>query len=331
MARAKSGKSSAGEDIGISLSPPSNAGSSIRPVTAKLHELARRRARVLVILAVVATIGFVLRSVWQRVAPRVAASERYLVPASGITVSPPPEWIVADVRQQVIHKAGLDRRLSILDPAFVDQIQHAFTLHPWVEQVVRIEKKSGPGVFVELAYRRPVATIEAPLGDSHELLPVDNAGRHLPAEDVPLIRRQYLPRIIGISGRPPVGQNWEDRRVPGAVEIAVRLGAVWEQLHLFQIVPSAREEVRDDRQYFVYEVVTRGGTKIIWGAAPRDQVPGEAAFALKLDRLRQCVERYGPLDTVKAPDTINVRGELQVTPRMVKQPKNGEEPATVVK
>jgi hypothetical protein len=118
--------------------------------------------------------------------------------------------------------------------------------------------------------------------------------------------------------------------VPGAVELAVRLADFWEPLHLMEIYPSARTEVRADRQFFVYDIVTRGGTKIIWGAAPQTQAPGEAEFTVKLSRLQQCVQQYGPLDSIKAPGTVDVRGELKVEPRIVKKPE--EAPAdTVVK
>jgi hypothetical protein len=154
---------------------------------------------------------------------------------------------------------------------------------------------------------------------------------HLPADDVPLIRRQYLPRITGIAGQPPVGQRWEDPRVAGAVDLALALADVWEPLHLSEICPSARTELQGGRQVFVYDIITRGGwTKIVWGAAPGEHAPGESQVAVKLQRLKQCVEQYGPLDSVKAPGTVNVRGELRVEPRMVKK----EDPAdaeTIVK
>jgi hypothetical protein len=129
-----------------------------------------------------------------------------------------------------------------------------------------------------------------------------------------------------------VGQHWEDPRVPGAVELAARLADFWEPLHLMEIYPSARTEVKDDRQYFVYDIMTRGGTKIVWGAAPRTEVPGEAEFIVKLGRLQRCVEQYGPLDkfNVEAPGTVNVRGELKVEPRITKKPEEIE-PETVVK
>jgi hypothetical protein len=298
------------------------------PAPVKPHPLARRRAKVLVVLAVVMLLGWGVQAIWRYAAPVVASRDRYLLPAKSITITSPPEWIVADVRGQVIHSAGLDGRLSILDAEFVESIKHAFALHPWVQSVDRVEKSFPPAVHLDVTYRRPLAVIETARGD---LLPVDAAGSHLPADDVLLIRRESLPRITGIVGQPLEGQRWEDARVPGALEIINYLTDGWESLHLETITPRARPEIRDERQFFVYDIVTRGGTRIIWGASPNAGAPGESPFAVKLDRLKNCVKQYGPLDSVKAPGTVNVRGELQVEPRMVKQPEGDGEDATVVK
>jgi len=298
----------------------------------KPRRLMRRRRRVLVALGVVALLAWGVQAIWRSAAPLVASRDRYLVPAAAITVNRTPDWIVADVCEQVVRESGLDRRLSILDPNFPDAVQDAFALHPWVYSVDRVEKNFPPAVHVTVTYRRPMAAIEVPHGDTRLLLPVDWHSIHLPAEDVPLIRLENLPRIRGIVGRPPVGQRWEDPRVDGAVELATLLADVWEPLHLREISPSARPEIQGARQFFVYELVTEGGTRIEWGAAPRAQAPGEAEFMVKLGRLKQCVEEYGPLNSVESsPGTIHVRGELRVEPRIVKKPEAAGKPETVVK
>jgi hypothetical protein len=256
--------------------------------------------------------------------------ERYLLSGESITITKPPEWIVSDVRGQVVHNAGLDRRLSILDPGFFSAIENAFALHPWVASVVKIEKAYPPAVHVKLSYRRPVAAIEVPHGDGFQLLPVDKHGIHLPAEDVPAIRLKYLPRLTGVVGPPPTGQRWDDPRVAGAVELAARLADDWESLHLFEIVPSARPEIQGDRRYFVYDLRSGGGTQIIWGAPPQEDLPGEDEFDVKLHRLKQCAAQYGPLDSVKSPAVIDVRRGIAVTPRTVKKP-DAPQDETVVK
>ncbi|BBO32629.1 cell division protein FtsQ/DivIB [Lacipirellula parvula] len=290
----------------------------LRPAIA--DALTRRRFKAAVAIGVVGLMAWGAKSAWRIAAPTIAAREGYLVPADRITVTDPPEWIVSDVRTQVVETAGLDRRLSILDPGFAESVKQPFAMHPWIRSVDRVEKRVPAGVFLEVTYRKPVAVIESPDGDSRKLLPADIMGVLLPAEEVPLIRREHLPRVTGIVGQPPVGQAWEDPRVSGAVEIAAMLGHLWEQLHLQEITPSTRPEVSGSNQYFVYELVSRHGTRIQWGPAPRAKLPGEDSFAVKLERLQECIKKYGPLDSLESPGTINVRGELQVGPRMVKKP-----------
>lgn len=311
-------------------SAPPSADKSKAPVAGSRHPLARRQALVITVLGVVAILMIGGAVAWRRFGPLVAGRERYLLAVDGITISEPPEWIVGDVRRQVIASAGLAGRLSVLDPDFLTKIESAFKLHPWIDSVTRVEKKYPPAVFVEVIYRRPVAVIEAPFGESKQLLPVDAQGVHLPAVDVPEIRLSYLPRVTGIVGQPAPGQRWDDPRVAGAVELAVQLARDWESLNLKDIVPSARPEVQGDRQYFVYDLVTRGGTRIVWGAAPRDGVPGEAEFAVKLGRLKECVAQYAMLDWTDWPAIVDIRRGIEITPRTAKKPPKTESEEAVV-
>ena len=98
------------------------------------------RVRVLLALAVVVLLGWGLHTVWQHVAPTVIHRDRYILTDSGITISPLPEWILGDVRAEVVHNAGLERRLSVLDDTFAQVVKDAFELHPWVESVDKITK-----------------------------------------------------------------------------------------------------------------------------------------------------------------------------------------------
>jgi hypothetical protein len=278
-------------------------------------------------LGVVALFTWGAGAVWRIVAPRVASSNRYLLPVDGITISPLPEWIVADVRGQVIQDAGLADRLSILAPDFLQTIEQAFLLHPWVESVKRIEKRPPRSVYVELAYRRPVAVVDVPQGQGTQELPVDAHGIHLPADDVPAIRRRHLPRITGIAGQPPAGQPWEDPRLAGAVELAVRLGDEWESLHLDEIIPSAWPVIQNEQRRYEYDMATRGGTLIVWGAAPAAGPAGDAEFAIKLGRLKQCVAQYATKDLVDWPEAVDVSNGITIKPREAKvPPKDGEFP-----
>ncbi len=279
----------------------------------------RPRIRVLVTLAVVVFLGWGLQVAWQQVAPSVIHRDRYLLTADHITTTALPEWITADVRTEVVRNSALDRRLSVLDDAFVSVVRDAFVLHPWVESVDQITKSYPPQVHVDLTFRRPAAVVELGGPQGVELIPVDRLGVQLPAADVPEIRKRYLPRIGGIIGRPPVGQPWTDPRVAGAADLAAELSDVWESLHLVDILPSARSEIQDEHRYFVFDLITSGGTRIVWGAAPNAGLPSEDSFEDKLKRLQKYIKEHGALDSVHGPAVVDVRKELAITPRTVKK------------
>lgn len=287
------------------------------------------RARVLVALAVIGLMGWGVHELWQRFGPQVIQQDNHLLAANRITISTPPEWISDNFLGEVIRDSGLDGQLSLLDESFVQIIEDAFVLHPWVESVERIEKRYPKGVHVDLVYRMPVAVVEMPGQNGVLFLPVDKHAVHLPAQGLPEMRRRYLPRIGGIVARPPAGQVWPDPRVVGGAQLAEQLHEVWEELHLVDILPSARPEIRDDHRYFVYDLITRGGTRVVWGAAPSAAPPDEPDFAAKLTRLRECVKKHGPLNSVHSPAVVDVRRELAITPRTVKKPKAADQETSV--
>jgi len=296
-----------------------------------LPRLTMLRVRVLVALIVVVLLGWGMNRAWQHFAPQISRRANYLLADERITISALPEWITGNVRGEAVSNAGLAGRLSVLDDAFAQVIEDAFVLHPWVESVDQITKSYPPGVHVELTYRRPVAVVELVTQNVVQLVPIDRQGVHLPASDVPDIRKRYLPRIGNIVERPPVGQPWVDPRVLGAAELALRLSPLWESLHLVDILPSARPEIRAGNRYFVFDLITRGGTKIVWGAAPGTAPPSEDKFEAKLDRLRSFAERFGPLDSVRGPAVVDVRRDLAITPRTVKKTNRSETDGPVVK
>ena len=289
------------------------------------------RARVIVALAVVGMLGWGMQSLWQRVAPSVMQRNQHLLRADRITTTTPPAWISANIAAEVVRDAGLDGRLSLLDDSFAQVIEDAFALHPWIESINRITKRYPQGVHVDVSFRRPVAVVEMSGSESVLFVPIDKQGVHLPPADVPELRKRYLPRIGGIVGRPPVGQVWPDPRVTGAAELAEKLRDAWEPLCLVDILPSARPEIRDGSRFFVYDLITRGGTRVVWGAAPSSAPAKEDPFDAKLLRLQNCVEKHGPLDSVRGPAIVDVRDALAITPRTVKKPPATDEDAPVVK
>ena len=293
-----------------------------RTAARRAGRLLLQRARAIVALLVVALLGWGMQGAWRHYAPQISQRGNYLLTEEQITITPQPEWISSNVCKEAVRNAALAGRLSVLNDAFAQVVEDAFVLHPWIKSVDKITKRYPAGVHVELTYRRPVAVIELVSQKVVQLVPVDRSGIHLPLDDVPKIRRRYLPRIVGIIERPPVGQPWSDQRVLGATEIVAKLAREWDTLRLKEILPLARPEVRGQLRYFVYDLITLGGTRIIWGAAPGTAPPGEEKFAAKLDRLRSCVATYGPQGWLRGPAVVDVRhSKLDITPRTAKNEK----------
>ena len=84
---------------------------------------AGRRGKLLGSLGVAIVLCIAVSLAWRRLGPRVVQSERYLLHARDVSVSAPPEWLVADVCRQVVHSSGIDGRLSVLDANFFSAIE----------------------------------------------------------------------------------------------------------------------------------------------------------------------------------------------------------------
>ncbi len=260
--------------------------------------------------------------VWLKVSDRVLSSEEYVVGPRDVEITPLPEWIHTDVRSDAFRNASLGGPLSIMDDQLTERIANAFSLNPWVAKVVQVRKRPPARVKVELVYRRPVCMVQLhgdllPVDVHGDLLPVDVHGVLLPYgnDDFSSIEKSYYPRLVGIDTVPvgTVGECWGDARVVGGAEIAAALGEVWDELNLQQIVPSAPLTTGVAKEP-TYTLVTRGGTRILWGRAPGTDAPGELPAADKVARLRKYTEQHGTLEGVSGPQELDLYG-LRVSSR----------------
>ncbi len=241
---------------------------------------------------------------WKGVRDHVLSSKQYWLTPDRVEVSPLPPWIHTDIRTEVFRDAGLDRPLSIMDDNLVSRLADAFSLHPWVARVRRVSKHHPAEVRVVLDYRRPVCMIQISGG----LLPVDAEGVVLPSGDFSPVEASRYPRLVGTETVPlgPVGTRWGDPRVVGAARIADAFGADWQTLGLDRIV--ARGPMgpgQSDRH--LYEILTRGGTRILWGAAPGDATIDEGSAAEKVAWLKQYAREQGTLDEPNPREPIDLR------------------------
>ncbi|OHB86010.1 MAG: hypothetical protein A2V98_13780 [Planctomycetes bacterium RBG_16_64_12] len=265
----------------------------------------RGRAGTLIVLSVAVFFGL-WYGLWQEVGRDVLASEQYWLTRENVEITPPAKWVHRDIRAEVFRDASLDGPLSLMDEDLVERIASAFSLHPWVADVRRVTKHYPARVRVELEYRRPVLMVQVPGG----LLPVDAEGVLLPSSDrdfSPIEAGRY-PRLVGVDTVPvgPVGTRWGDARVIEGAEIAAALGGVWQQLNLDRIVPSTLVELGHGDEY-TYELVTKGGTRVLWGRAPSAEMPGEARAVDKVARLIKYREENGTLEGRDGPQQLDAR------------------------
>lgn len=284
-----------------------------------LQEFTYRGRTVVVAALLLSSLSFGGMLAWRKWSPTIAKQDKYLVRVDRVHLSPPPAWLQMDIAAEALEDAGLAGGLSVLDADLVPRLAEALELHPWIRRVRRVEKRFPASVQAEVEYRVPLATVEAGNGAPDNTLglsPVDEHAVRLPAADLPRDMLLRLPRIADMGPLPLTGQPFEGPKIMGAIALVRYLRDEWDALHLVAVQPLDRPEIRSDDKYYLYDLITEGGTLIHWGAAPdaapHDEVPAD----VKLARLRAFVNQHGPLDTVDSPRVINIRHDLEVTPRV---------------
>lgn len=295
---------------------------SSRPITKILW-----RPKLWGAVALVFFVGAAGNLAWKRYLPAIARHPQYQITAENVHITPPPPWIRADVKTEALRDSSLFGKLSVIDDheQLQKRVRDAFTFHPWVAAVGSIKLDLPASLDVELQYRRPIAAVETVDNASVSYLPIDAQGVRLPDAEFTDYERRSLPRISGVTGVPSVGDRWADERVLNAADLAAKLADVWGQLRLVEIVPSLHAQVRGDASFFAFEIMTSGGTRIVWGAAPgREQDAAESPFEAKRKRLLEYAASHGKLDSIDGPASVDVRSDLVVMPRTARRPTKGD-------
>lgn len=168
-------------------------------------------------------------------------------------------------------------------------------------------------VEAELEYRVPVAMIDVKTG----VYPIDEEGVLLPPEDFTPAETRRYPLITGITSLPagPPGSRWGDATVLAAARLAIALADHWDEFNLVAIhapVPSSAVVDFDD---LIFELHTRGGSRIVWGRPPGTGHPGELTVDQKLGRLKRYVTDFGPFDAPGPAFEIDIRPWQEITRR----------------
>lgn len=136
--------------------------------------------------------------------------ERFSMTFAEIECVPPPGEARADFLVEVQYLAEIPDKFSLLDAGLTERLARAFALHPWVEEVVRVEITPARQVVIHLRHRTPVLAV-ASQGTTRA---VDRHGILLPKS----ADTRGLPVYAG-TARPPTGtdgQPWGDPAVEAA-------------------------------------------------------------------------------------------------------------------
>lgn len=243
--------------------------------------------------------------------PDVSNRPEYQLRAANIQVTEIPQWVPRDLVSQIAAEARLTPTRSILDEKLTVDLAEAFRQHPWVEKVVKVSKSVPARVEVELIYRRPVAMVEIPSG----LLPVDANGVLLPPTAfTPEIAQKY-PLISQPKSSPQgaVGRSWGDPQVVAAAKLASVLLPHWQDFRLTAIEIPSGTDLKAPQEEIVFQLVTQGGSRIVWGRAPGVIYPLELSADQKIGRLEECLSRFGGFDQPDGPYEIDIRHFQEIT------------------
>jgi cell division septal protein FtsQ len=272
-------------------------------------------------LAVIVTGVFVGPRLAERL-PDLTDLEEYRLKVENIHFTEQPHWVPHDLVQQVAKQEGWDQKpVSLLAQSCCQQIAEAFSRHPWVKKVDRVRLRPGAEVELAITFRKPVAMVEASSGKYY---PIDAEAVLLPPADFSRADVGRYPTIINPSTMPqgPAGTFWGDIMVFGAARLADHLmrsredqATHWEHLNLSGIELPQRTVAEVNIEDVQYHILTRDGSRIVWGRAPGTNSPGELSAEQKIGRLTQYLADFGTFRPPHGPLEIDIRHWQEITQR----------------
>ncbi|MCC6659687.1 MAG: hypothetical protein IT437_02250 [Phycisphaerales bacterium] len=217
-------------------------------------------------------------------------------PASGV---PGQTWLPADIQAGLV---ALVQRAIDNDPApFSTTALHAAAdalgTTGWFEHLDAVERLGGGVIHVRGVWRTPAAVVR--FGGLDQL--VSENGVVLPPTYLPGESGQKV--IFGVTAAAPApGRVWAADQVrPALALLAMMKDRPWRT----QVAGIDTAGYADKKHL---EIVTTFGSRIAWGGAPGDAVPGEQPAFYKLRRLDVLADRFGQIDASER--LVDVTGPL---------------------
>ena len=224
---------------------------------------------------------------WHRWGAEHVAQKYSGIDPDMIQVTEPPPFVRTDVVQTVYRDTAMEG-LSLLDRQATAKIASAFSLHPWVRNVIGVRKLPGGAIDIRLEYRQPVAMVHVFKPDPGDALsyffPVDGDGVLLPTSDFARSEtNQFLHvEVPGVYSTNAVGTPFGDQRVEAAAALAEVLAPYRQEAELHSISVLGDPRLSEIPQL---ELTRANGTRVFWGSPPHSDIPGEPTVQMKLRQL----------------------------------------------
>ena len=200
-----------------------------------------------------------------------------------------PEAVQADLAQV----AGLNLNANPFDRAALEQAADRLKATGWFARGLQVSRRPGGVVQVDGVWRVPAAVVHKD-GRNH-LVATDGSVLRLPVGAEPpegmfQISNPTSPAPLADNGEPAYGTPWLGNDVQSAISL----------LRTLCQRPVARQISGVDLSDFLKNgkltLITDKGTRIVWGSAIGDSVPGEVKVERKIARLEQNLKEFGRID-----------------------------------
>jgi hypothetical protein len=256
-----------------------------RPIRDLLRRLIKAPAALSILWPALLVVGGY--AAWHRWGSEHVASKYSGIDPTLIRVTESPPWVRSNVVKAVYRDTALEG-LSILDRQATAKIASAFSMHPWVRNVVSVRKLPGGAIDVRVEYRSPVAMVHVFKPNDRDsrsyFFPVDGDGVLLPTTEFAQAETRnfiYI-EVPGVYSTNAVGTRFGDHRVEAAAALAKILAPFREEVQIRSIGVHG-----DPRQVDVpqLELTTHDGSRLFWGSPPGAEQLGERPAQMKLRAL----------------------------------------------
>ncbi len=275
---------------------------STKKKSKKTPEAAERNRRIALVSAVVIGGGAVFAGAAMGVGELDRKASAFIVPTNpSVTINWPTDgqgqvWMPHTDRELIEKKliravqGGKALSRSALEEAGLAMMQTG-----WLDAVPTVRWTSDGVIAIEAQWRAPVAAVR--LG-TREIV-IDRDRHVLPLDYAIGESNQYF--FLGIDARlPEVGEQWQGTDLEDGLALLFLL----ETEGLLEQV--AGFDLGDGAESGTLRILTKRDAKIIWGAGPGRERPGEQPTGIKIDRLKALFNRSGLIDG--GSEFVDIRG-----------------------